>query len=168
MIKSLERERAATAVRGIRDHLKTHPTKKEFWDAYAKAANGLPMAIRQQGFARAMQMELTLAVKAKDEKKAGRLAVLTDICTGIITWEDAAGKPAGFAVLVTAINAANAENKATVLIEQAITLDFWSYTVLQRETLEILAWLKMLCKPHEPPKDAPVPAVNPAAGGPAS
>ncbi len=164
-MQSLERGRATKAVNGVHEHLETHPTKTEFWDAYAKVANGLPMAIRQQGFARALQMEVARAEKAKDEKKAGHLAVRSDICAGILAWHDAAGRPTAFNTLVAATYAANDQNRASVLIEQSIRLDFWSYTLLQREALEILAWLKMLCKPHETPNDK---ADSPPAGGPAS
>jgi CRISPR/Cas system CMR-associated protein Cmr5 small subunit len=152
MIQSLERSRAEKAVSQISTHRKLNRTQTEFWSTYCNAANALPMAIRQQGIARGMAMGLAKA------KKPGHLDVLDDICKGVLEWYNTAGRPSAFKDLTEAIDKdaskydeATMKARVATFIENAIALDFWSYTVLQRECMEILAWLKTLSAPHNPP-----------------
>lgn len=169
MIASLERSRAATAVDRIGKHNAFKPAS---WGAYAKLANSLPMAIRQQGLARAVAMTVASFAKEKDPlKKLGRASVLDDLCEGILSWHTNAGTPAAFNNLTTAIastatsdepNAVNIQARACALIDQSIKLDFWSYTVLQRECQEILQWLKVLSEQHKPKEPAGGPGVSPS------
>jgi hypothetical protein len=156
MKTSLERARASQAVHRTQGHLRSYPSENDFWDSYCTIANRLPVAIRQQGLARALQMEMLWAGKLRDEKKTGAMAVLSDICAGVLVWRDTAGQPDGFAELIKAINLVKRSAPViSALIEQAIALeDFQDYCLLQREVIEIVAWLKMLGELHRPEKKA--------------
>jgi hypothetical protein len=91
MVESLERSRAGKAVERINHHLGTHERRKDlFWQDYGNAVAGLPLAIRQQGLARA------LAEVRAGARKDGRFAVLGDLCEGILIWFEEARKPPAF------------------------------------------------------------------------
>lgn len=159
MIPSLERRRAMEAITSVKAHLTSHQTETRFWKAYAKVANGLPIAIRQQGVARALQTEVARAGKQQNEKAQGAWAILEDICKVLLKWYEVANKPAEFKNLFEAdTEKAVTETALNIhkLIEQAIALDFCAYTVLQREVIEIVSWLKILSIPHRP-KDSEAP-----------
>jgi hypothetical protein len=112
--------------------------------------NGLPLAIRQQGLARALQMQMLWAEKQKGKKKQGARAALGDICEGVLAWHEAAGEPANFAPLIDEVQLKEGPNERTgALIEKAVNLGFWDYAVLQREVIEIVAWLKILSQTYK-------------------
>lgn len=157
MTQDLERQRAQTAVNRVKAHTgKFDPkTKKEFWRFYCGTAHGLPALIRMHGLARALAVEFAASTKGAEDGKKGRLTAIDDIAEGLLTWHSAA-KLERFDQFATALgqtrayDIANMQERTKSVIEALIALDFRSYTVLQREALEILAWLKNLSAPYKP------------------
>jgi hypothetical protein len=149
MIASIERARAAKAVGRIGQHKDSYGEKTPFWKGYCNVANALPTQIRVQGLARALASAVAAAAKKSGDEEKGCRAVLDDLVETLLSWHATAREPAAFAALVDEIRP-EYDKRAEHLIKQAIALDFRDYTVLQREVLEGLAWLKTLAAPYKP------------------
>jgi CRISPR/Cas system CMR-associated protein Cmr5 small subunit len=135
---------AAYRVSDWRQKFADSKNRKAFWRGYCGTVDRLPGDIRYAGLLRALARVLQDSQKDEDEA-LGRRAVLTDLVYRFDQFQGIVPNSLG-----DINDRQNFLSKGQELIETLIDTDARKVQLLQHESGEFLAWLKLLSAPHKP------------------
>jgi hypothetical protein len=142
----LDQERAASAAFCIRER---HHQSCDFWRGYCAAAGRLPGDVRYSGLLRALATVLKDSqTPSKPDERNGRLAVLADIAYWFNIFQRTVTRTGEDTFTVPACIQSGYQ-----FINELIDRERREVQILQHESGEFLAWLKLLSAPHKPPRN---------------